>query len=108
MFKKEKKMTNGFIMLTRDRGLGGIYVETTDDWQEYIEDDHDQRRMIYCQAVSDVEVVQQKIDQWLTENAEDVAHRQEDINDTIAEMVSSIQWIANEHPLRSFRCQSVS
>ena len=99
-------MTNGFVILTRDREMGGIYVETTNDWQEYMEDG--QRRMIYCQAVSDVEVVQQKIDQWVAENADDMAHQQEDINDTIAEMVSSIQWIANEHPLHSFRRQSVS
>jgi hypothetical protein len=99
-------MTNGFILVTRDREIGGIYVETTEDWQEYMEDE--QRRMIYCQAVSDVGVVQQKIDQWVAENAEDMVHRQEDINDTIAEMVSSIQWIANEHPLHSFRRRSVS
>lgn len=91
-------------MLTRDREIGGIYVETTDDWQEYMEDE--KRRLIYCQAVSDVEVVQQKIDQWLQDN-EDLTYRQDDLNDVIAEMVSSIQWIANEHPLKSFRRRSV-
>ena len=91
-------------MLTRDREIGGIYVETTDDWQEYMEDE--KRRLIYCQAVSDVEVVQQKIDQWLQDN-EDLTYRQEDLNDVIAEMVSSIQWIANDHPLKSFRRRSV-
>lgn len=90
-------------MLTRDRGMGGIYVETTDDWQEHMEDDG--RRMIYCQAVSDVGMVQDKIDRWLAEN-DDMAHGQEDINDKVAEMVASIQWIANEHPLRSFRSVS--
>ena len=97
-------MTNGFIMLTREREVGGIYVETTDDWGEYMNDE--ERRMIYCQAVSDVEEVQQKIDQWLQDN-EDLTYRQDDLNDVIAEMVSSIQWIANEHPLKSFRRRSV-
>ena len=94
-------MTSGFLMLTRDRETRGIYVETVDDWQERMSDE--QRRMIYCQAVSDVETVQQKVDQWVAENGEGVAQRQGDINDTIAEIVSSIQWIANEHPLHSFR-----
>ena len=57
--------------------------------------------------ISDVDVVQEKIDRWLEEN-DDLTYRQEDINDIIAEMVSSIQWIANEHPLKSFRRRSVS
>lgn len=93
-------MTSGYIMVSRDREMGGIYVETTEDWQEHVE-----RRMIYCQAVSDVGEVQQKIDQWLVEN-DDLTYRQEDMNDIIAEMVSSMQWIANEHPLQSFRRRS--
>ena len=101
----KREMSNGFIMLTRDREVGGIYVETTDDWQEYMNDE--ERRLIYCQAISDVDVVQEKIDRWLEEN-DDLTYRQEDINDIIAEMVSSIQWIANEHPLKSFRRRSVS
>lgn len=98
-------MTNGFIMLTRDRELGGIYAETTEDWQEYM--NNEERRMIYCQAISDIDVVQEKMDRWLEEN-DDLTYRQEDINDTIAEIVLSIQWIANEHPLTSFRRLSVS
>jgi K+/H+ antiporter YhaU regulatory subunit KhtT len=101
--KKKIKMTNGFIVVSRDREMGGIYVETTEDWQEYMEDG--ERRMIYCQAVSDLEEAQQKIDQWLDEN-DDLAYRQENMNDLVAEMVSSMQWIANEHPLRSFRSVS--
>jgi K+/H+ antiporter YhaU regulatory subunit KhtT len=98
-------MSNGFIMLTRNRELGGIYVETTENCEEYMNDD--ERRMIYCQAVSDVDVVQEKIDRWLEEN-DDLMYRQEDINEIIAEMISSIQWIANEHPLKSFHRRSVS
>jgi len=87
-------------MLTRDKETGGVYVETTDDWMEYMEEKP--RRLIYCQAVSCIEVVGEKINQWLDDN-EDMKHRQEDVNDTIAELVSSIQWIANEHSLRSFK-----
>jgi len=90
-------MNNGYIMITRDTDTRGIYVETTDDWVEYI----DERRMIYCQAISDTDLVQEKIDRWLEEN-DDLKDRDTDVNDTIAEIVSSIQWIANEHPLRSF------
>lgn len=96
--------SNGYIMVTRDKEIRGIYVETTDDWEEYMEETP--RRMIYCQAVSDVEIVQEKIDQWLKDN-EDLKFRQEDVNDTIAEMISSIQWIANEHPLKSFRAVKI-
>lgn len=96
--------SNGYIMVTRDKEIRGIYVETTDDWEEYMEETP--RRMIYCQAVSDVEIVQEKIDQWLKDN-EDLKFRQEDVNDTIAEMISSIQWIANEHPLKIFRAVKI-
>lgn len=80
--------------------MKGIYVETTDDWEEYMS--VGRRRLIYCQAVSDVEIVQEKIDQWLEEN-DDLKNREGDINETVAEMISSIQWIANEHPLKGFR-----
>jgi hypothetical protein len=91
---------NGYVMLTRDTETGGIYVETADDWEDYM--DERPRRMIYCQAVSNMEIVEEKIDRWLNEN-EDMKYRQEDVNDTIAELISSIQWIANEHPLKSFQ-----
>jgi len=95
-------MTNGFIMVFRDREIGGIHVETTEDWQEYMEEGD--RRLIYCQAVSEVETVQKKIDRWLEENDE-WKHSEEDINAIVAEVVSSLQWIANEHPLECFRRQ---
>lgn len=93
-------MTNGYIMLTRDRDDNGIYVETTYDWLDHMEEKN--RRLLYCQAVSDVEQVQEKIDIWLEENQEELHQNYENINDQIAELVSSIQWIANEHPLQSF------
>ena len=95
----KKQMTNGFIIVTRNREMGGIFIETTDDWEEIMDGN---RRMIYCQAVSDTEIVQQKIEEWLGENV-DLKDRPQDINDTVAEMVSSMQWIANEHALRCFR-----
>jgi hypothetical protein len=95
-------MTSGFVIVSRDRETGGIYVETTEDWQEYMEEGD--CRMIYCQAVSDLKRVQEKIDRWLEEN-DGWKHREGDVNDTVAEIVSSIQWIANEHPLQCFRHQ---
>lgn len=91
-------MTNGFILLTRDRDNHGIYVETTEDWMDYM--DENNRRMIYCQAVANVEIVQDKVDTWL-EEYEPMLNTS--INDQIAELISSLQWIANEHPLESFR-----
>lgn len=96
-------MTNGYIMVTRDRETSGIHIETTYYWRRYMDEG---RRMIYCQAVSDVDTVQEKIDRWLEENQEEPDVRFEegyDINDKIAEMVSAVQWIGNEHPLRCFR-----
>lgn len=95
-------MTNGYLMLTRDKENSGIYLETTEDWMDIVEENN--RRVLYCQAVADVEQVQQKLDQWLQEMPE---MEQEDINDQIAEIISSIQWIANEHPLQCFRPYSV-
>lgn len=93
-------MTNGYIILTRDREDSGIYLETVEDWIDYMEEKN--RRVLYCQAVSNMEQVQVKIDSWLDEYNE-LEHENENINDQIAEIISSIQWIANEHPLQSFR-----
>lgn len=90
-------MTNGYVVVARSRETKGIYVEATDDWTDYAD-----MRLIYCQAVGSVEEVNEKIERWLEEN-EGLQHRQDDVNDVIAEMVASVQWIANEHPVRSFR-----
>lgn len=89
-------MVNGFLMVVRDYEEGGIYVEAVEDGGEY-----EDWRMIYCQAVSDVGVVREKLDRWREEHV--VPEEEEDINDVVAELVSSLQWIANEHPLRCFR-----
>lgn len=90
-------MVNGFLMMVRDYEEGGIYVEAVEDWEEY-----EGWRMIYCQAVSDVGVVREKIDRWREENSG--GHQEKgDMNEVVADMVSSLQWIANEHPLRCFR-----
>lgn len=90
-------MTNGYIIVARSRDTKGIYIETNEDLDDYAD-----MRMIYCQAVGEIEAVQEKIDRWVDEN-EDVRDRNDDVNDSIAEMVSSMQWIANEHPIQSFR-----
>jgi hypothetical protein len=88
-------MVNGYVMVVRDRETGGIYVETTDDWEGYMAEGD--KRLIYCQAVADVGLVQETIDQW---SDDDLG---QDANDRIAHLVSAAQWVANEHPLRGFR-----
>ena len=94
----KKKMASGWVVMSRDRHTKGIYVETTYDWEDLV----DGRRLIYCQAVSDLDKVQEKLETLLEDDdyhSDDIS----DINDKISELVSSVQWIANEHPLRSFR-----
>ena len=88
---------NGFLYMFRHRDTGGVYVETAEDMEDVL--DVDVQRIIYCQAVSDVEMVQEKIRQW----KEELDVEEGNINDRIADMVSSLQWIANEHTLQSFR-----
>lgn len=90
-------MANGFLMVVRDYEEGGVYVEVVEDWEEY-----KGWRMIYCQAVSDVGEVMEKIDRW-KEEQHGIHQEENDLNEIIAELVSSLQWIANEHPLRCFR-----
>lgn len=92
-------MTNGFIYMFRDRATGGVYIETHEDMEDVL--DMEMQRIIYCQAVSDLDVVEQKIKQWNDELQVNI--EEGNINDQVAEMVSSIQWIANDHPLCSFR-----
>lgn len=100
-------MTSGYILITRDRDTSGIYVETADDWMDVLEE-YD-RRVLYCQAVSDKDVVQEKLDRWLEENEISLQEDIPDMNSQIAELISSIQWIANEHPLQCFHnCSGVS
>lgn len=92
-------MTNGFLYMFRDRVTGGVYIEIQEDMEDVL--DMDVQRIIYCQAVSELDVVEQKIKQWKDELQVNV--EEGNINDHVAEMISSLQWIANEHPLYSFR-----
>lgn len=92
-------MTNGFIYMFRDRVTGGVYIETHEDMEDVL--DMDIQRIIYCQAISDLDMVEQKLKQWKDELEMNV--EEGNINDQVAVMVSSLQWIANEHPLSSFR-----
>lgn len=90
-------MTNGFIYMFRHRETDGVYIETPEDMEDVL--DVEGHRLIYCQAVSDVDVVREKIKQW----KEELDVEEGNINDQVAEMVSSLQWIANEHALQCFR-----
>lgn len=94
-------MAQGYVVISRDSSDSGVYIETTDDLEEYMEE-HPDRRLLYCQAVSDVETVEDEVTQCLEDN-EDIDKTHPDINNQIASIISSIQWIANDHPLRGFR-----
>lgn len=98
--ERRKKMSNGFVLVARDCEEGGVHVETTDDWEEYMSGR--EWRLIYCQAVSDLVVVREKVAQWLEEEEAKGGDEDADVNNVIAEAVSSLQWIANEHPLTCF------
>ena len=87
-------MASGFVVIVRDIENKGIYVETTDDWQEYIEERP--RRLLYCQCISDVDTVQEEIDKMVFEP------QSSDISEMVAELISAVQWIANDHPLTTF------
>ena len=88
--------TNGYIYMFRDRTTRGVYVEAVDD-MEITED----QRLIYCQAVSDIDIVDEKLDQWVEDMGEE-RDQYDHVKDQIAWMISSLQWIANEHPVQSF------
>lgn len=90
-------MVNGFVIIVRNKEDHTITVETTDDFEDYLDE---RKRLIYCQAVSDIDIVEEKVAQWLEDNHYSDVNN---VNDAIAEMVSSIQWIANDHPLSSFK-----
>lgn len=97
-------MSNGFIVVARERGEGGIYIEAVeDDIEEYLEERD--MRIIYCQGISDVARVKDKINTWLEDNDDFKDRHDTDINELIAEMIASLQWIANEHPLQTFHRQ---
>lgn len=95
-------MNNGFLLITRNVHTGGIYLETTDDWSDLIDD----RRLIYCQAVSNLDLVQSEVHTWLQENSSTLPD-DTPVNDIVSWLVSSAQWIANDHPLQSFRSKDM-
>jgi len=92
-------MDNGFIIMVRNIESGSIIVDTTYDWEEYIFEKP--RRLIYCQAVSEMSIVDQKIQTLVNEYITDDDNL--NINDKILEIINSVQWIANEHYLTSFK-----
>lgn len=90
-------MPNGFLIVVRNLSDSGIIVEAVEDWEDFM--DEQPRRLIYCQAISNLEAVVIEVKKW----KEDFSAQTTDVNDIIAEIVSSIQWIGNDYPLRSFR-----
>lgn len=90
-------MTNGYIIIVRNRQNSHIIVNTIETIEDYLEETD--YRIIYCQAVSDLEIVTEKVSNWLEETTEFVDN---DINECIASTIMSLQWIANDHTLKSF------
>lgn len=92
---------SGYLAVVRDRGTGGVSVVVVDDWEDALAG----VRLIYCQAVADADVVRGKVAAWL-EDA-DPGEGGLTMNDRVAWLVSSAQWIANDHPLQCFRFKDV-
>ena len=92
---------SGFLVVARDRGTGGIVATVLDDWEEELKG----TRLIYAQAVADVDVVRDELGEWLQHA--DPEEGGTTMNDRVAWLVESAQWIANQHPLQCFRFKHV-
>ena len=87
----------GFIVLSRNLQTCTIELDSVSSMEEYFGSD---RRIIYCQAISDVHRVAGEIDRLIDEFEES---SEKSINEAISDLVISAQWVANEYPLDSFR-----
>lgn len=87
----------GFVIIVRDCDTSGIVVDVVEDWEDFMEETS--RRLIYCQAVGNLEGARDAVDDFLNSY---VNNEDEDVCQQIAELVSSVQWIANDFPLQSF------
>lgn len=93
---------SGYLVVVRDRGTGGVSVVVFDELGgEALAG----LRLIYCQAVADADVVRGRVVEWL-EDA-DPEEGGLTMNDRVAWLVASAQWIANDHPLQCFRFKGV-
>ena len=79
---------SGYLVLYRNRETSGIVMDALDD----IPLEH---RIIYCQAVADVESARADLNDVEFSVADDV-------NDQIAALVEALQCIANAYPLQGF------
>lgn len=86
---------NGFIIVYHNRETKGICVDVVEDLEQYFEEKY---RLLYCQGVSEMDVVKEKVDNWL----HDSVLIDDDINEKIASIIISLQWIANDYPVKSF------
>jgi hypothetical protein len=87
----------GYMIIARNRESGGIVVEVVDDWEEFMEESS--RRLIYCQGISDMESAKRALDDLMSSYEFDETG---DICQQIADLVTAVQWIANDFPLTSF------
>lgn len=87
-------MSEGFVVLYRNRATSEIIVDAIDDITTIFESCD--CRLIYAQAISNVDAVRKEI------TVVKVDDELSDINAQIADLIDQAQWISNAHHLRSF------
>lgn len=87
-------MTDGFVILYRNRATSEVMLDVVDDVEEVLQSCD--CRLIYVQAVSNIDTIRKEIS-LVNEDPELY-----DVNEKIADLVEQAQWISNANPLRSF------
>ena len=87
----------GYVIIARNRDGGGIVADVVDDWEDFMEETS--RRLIYCQGVGDMESARQALSDFIESYQND---HDDDVCQQIADLVVSVQWIANDFPIKSF------
>ena len=90
----------GYVLVTRNKKNKKIMVVTVEDWREYMDEDDEPRKLIFCQAVSNIEAVDHDLDEYLEGFNIDPS---ESATNVVARFVTDVQCMCNEYPLESFR-----
>lgn len=84
----------GFVVIARNRETKA--VSNVDAVEDVVYSD----RLIFCQAVEDIESVRDRI---LDPDEVPLSQDGDDPNDHVERTIQSVQWIANDYPLRCFQ-----
>lgn len=94
----------GYVIIARNRDDGGIVADVVEDWEDFMEETP--RRLIYCQGVGDMEGAKCALDDFIDSYEGEICGDSADvICQQIADLVVSVQWIANDFPIKSFKKQ---